>query len=218
ERALRRACELDEGHAEAFCNLGLLLARQGRLDEGARFLRQGHALGAKRKGWPYPSARWLDEAEAARALLPRLPEVIAGKDKPADTGERLRWAGAAEDYLKQPALALRLYAEALKEEPRVSARIGSRPRVQAAGCAVALGGAHRAQALALLREDVDRCRKAEGSDAKDAAAWLPVLLSLRELAPVRDEPGLSSLPEEERESWTALWADARRALEALRRR
>src|SRR5262249_8597480 len=43
--------------AEAYCNLGFILERQGDYAGAVEMRRKGHQLGSQRPGWPYPSAQ-----------------------------------------------------------------------------------------------------------------------------------------------------------------
>src|SRR5439155_26342355 len=63
ETSFRRAVSSKPKFAEAHCNLGHVLVRLGCFTEGAAELREGHALGQAIRGWPYPSARWVEDAE-----------------------------------------------------------------------------------------------------------------------------------------------------------
>src|SRR5262249_33733001 len=49
EAAFRKCLALDETMAEAHCNLGLLLVRQGRFEEAVKCLSRGHELGVARQ-------------------------------------------------------------------------------------------------------------------------------------------------------------------------
>ena len=60
--AFREVIRLDKTHAEGFCNLGRALRRLGRYAEALQQLEKGHELGSRREKWPYPSARWIEEA------------------------------------------------------------------------------------------------------------------------------------------------------------
>jgi serine/threonine-protein kinase len=61
--AYREAIRLNPGSPEAYCNLGLLLHRSGRHVEAIGFLRRGHELGSRQRGWRYPSATWVADCE-----------------------------------------------------------------------------------------------------------------------------------------------------------
>jgi serine/threonine protein kinase/Flp pilus assembly protein TadD len=65
--ALRRAVALQPHHAEAHCNLGLVLRRQGAFAQALEALQRGHELGSRRKGWPHPSAEWVEECRQMAA-------------------------------------------------------------------------------------------------------------------------------------------------------
>ena len=61
--------------AEAHCNLGLVLRRQGRFVEGLAELKRGHELGSKSPNWRYPSAQRVREIERLVELDRKLPGV-----------------------------------------------------------------------------------------------------------------------------------------------
>jgi tetratricopeptide (TPR) repeat protein len=63
EAVFRDAVRLQADHAEAHCNLGHVLVKQGKLAAGLDSLRRGHDLGSRRPGWSYPSARWVQDTE-----------------------------------------------------------------------------------------------------------------------------------------------------------
>jgi hypothetical protein len=73
--------------------------------------RKGHELGSKRPGWPYPSARWVAQAEQLAALAERLPRLLRSDDHLRDATERLAVAQMCYDTGRHAAAA-RFWAEA----------------------------------------------------------------------------------------------------------
>jgi Flp pilus assembly protein TadD len=214
ERAYRRAIELSPDHPEALCNLGLLLARTGRLDEGEPLLARGHAAGSRRPRWPYPSARWLAEVRCARLISPRLSAIISGELRPALPRERILWGRAAALYLKNPGLGARLVGEAMDADPTLCSRPGMAARRMVLEFAAADGGLEmRLRALAWLCREVAQCRAA-GKAGREPLAWL---LSAEELTRLREGPALLLIPPEERAVWRRAWADARYHLDRMAR-
>jgi hypothetical protein len=155
-----------------------------------------------------------------RALLPRLPSVLAGTDRPATPGEALDFA----DLCRQPfqrhyAAAARLYEGAAGEARRYDAACSA----ALAGCGEGADApadsagraALRARALAWLRADLAPLRKQAGSPGtaarRAAAVKLSQWLQNPDLAGVR--PGRRiDLPAAERAEWDTLWADVEAAL------
>src|SRR5262249_20702681 len=68
EAALREAVRLAPEMAEAHCNLGHALRRQGRFADALAPLRRGNDLGSPRSDWKYPSASWVRTAERLAAM------------------------------------------------------------------------------------------------------------------------------------------------------
>src|SRR5262249_21387420 len=88
----RQAIRLAPDNAKAHCRLGQALGEQGRLADALVSLRRGHALGSRGPGWSYPSGVWVRECEYLIELEPRLPAILAGKQKPASARERIALA------------------------------------------------------------------------------------------------------------------------------
>jgi tetratricopeptide (TPR) repeat protein len=222
--AYRQAIRIRPDYAEAHCNLGNVLQRQGRYREALDAYRLGHDLGSRRQGWRYPSAEWVHRAERLTALEARLPAVIRGADKPKDGAEGIILADMAYKAGRNGASA-RLYDEAFRSEPRLAEDTNSANRYNAA-CAAALAGAGRGedkltdenekarwrkQAVEWLRADVVFWAKQAESGKPEAKEF--VVRALRhwkedsDLAGIRDEPAVKALPDDERRACRALWAE-----------
>jgi hypothetical protein len=151
-----------------------------------------------------------------------LAEVLGGSD-PKDNAERLALAQRAY-YTKKYAIAMRLWDEALKHDPKLTEARQAPHRYNAA-CAAALAAAGKdtddpepanaaqaqllGQALGWLKAEPDVWSKA--LDPDDSKARAAVAGTLRywqqdpDLAGVRDEAALARLPDAERADWSALW-------------
>jgi tetratricopeptide (TPR) repeat protein len=218
----RKAVELDPNYAEAHCNLGLELIRLGDFSEGLTLLRRGHDLGIKKPDWTYPSARWVKYGERLLELDGKLPAILKGDSQPTDAAEQVELAKLCLSYKNYPAAAIRLYAAALRAEPKLAGK----HRYNAA-CAAALAGCGqgkdadqiddperarwRQQALDWLRADLDlgRQRLADGTPA-DRQVTRTMLQHWQvdtNLAGVRDAAALKKLPDKEHEAWRQLWSD-----------
>ena len=92
--------------------------------------RHGHELGSKRPGWPYPSARWVAEAERPSAIGRRLPAVLKGDDNARRTPPSA-WPSPRCCYdTGRFAAAARLWAEALAADAEARRRPPGRAPLQ----------------------------------------------------------------------------------------
>jgi tetratricopeptide (TPR) repeat protein len=221
----REAIRLKPDYAEAHCNLGLALRHHGQYAESLAEFRVGHELGSKRADWSYPSAEWVARAERLTSLALRLPAILRGDDRPADSAERLALAPIFYDT-KRHAAAARLWAEAFEADPKLAEGLPA-ARYDAA-CAAALAGCGRGKddpppdqaaraelrgrALDWLRADLAQRRKQLDTGAAAARLALDHWRTDPDLAGVRDADSLASLSEAERALWRALWAEVDRLL------
>ncbi len=159
------------------------------------------------------------------ALDARLPALLKGDDHPADAAESLAFARLCYDR-KLDAVATRLYAEGLRTDPRLADDRQNWHRYNAA-CSAALAGCGggkddpppdeaeraklRAQALGWLKGELAAWSKLlDGGKPESRAAVRQVLDHWKidtDLAGLRDEVGLATLPPEERPAWLGFWAD-----------
>jgi tetratricopeptide (TPR) repeat protein len=223
--AYREALRLDPRFAMAHCNLGQALREQGQFAAALEALRRGHELGTQQPGWRYPSAQWVHDAERLVALEARLPDVLAGKARPADAAEGLACARVCRSR-QQHAAAAHFYAEAFAADLKLADNLDTGDRSHAACCAARAAAAKilpdktvlglRRQALAWLRADLARYAKLAESD--DPAARQAVQRTMRlwqqeaDLAPVRTREALDQLPDTERMDWRQLWEDVEQLL------
>jgi tetratricopeptide (TPR) repeat protein/serine/threonine protein kinase len=221
----RRTIELDPKYAEAHCNLGHALASQGRFAESLAAHRRGHELGSKRRGWPYPSARWVRQAETNAAMEAKLPALLKGEFRPRDGKECLALAGVCQAWKFHHAAA-RLYADAFAADAKLAGDLKAGHRCNAA-CNAALAAAGQGEDAARL-DDRERARL-----RKQTLDWLRADLALRtrqmkselpgeaaqaravlghwqkdpDLAGLRDKEALDKLPAQEQKAFAQLWAD-----------
>ncbi len=236
DEAIAELCEairIKEDYAVAHCQLGLTLMQKGRFRQAVDALRRGHELGSQKPRWPYPSAKWLRNAERLADLDARLPALLKGEAQPADTGERLALAQLCQRHRKLYAASARWYGEAFADQPAVAADPATGNRYNAA-CAAALAGCGqgqdaagldekqrarlRRQALDWLRADAQAWRRLLAEDPDKTRPVLPKLLRHwqddTDLAGVRGREALVKLTEAERAEWKQLWQE----VEALYRR
>jgi len=228
--AHRETIRLKPDYAEAHCNLGSLLQQQGKFREALAEFSQGHMLGSKRTGWPYPSDQWVRRAERMVALESRLPAMLRGDDKPKDGADALDFAYLA-NQTKHFDLSARLFFDALQADPKLAEDMKTGNRYNAA-CAAALAAAGkgvekppldekattrwRSQALAWLKADLAHWSKqAEIGTPQVKTAVNQALQHWKvdtDLAGIRDDEALKTLAEEERKTCRTLWADVDKVL------
>jgi serine/threonine-protein kinase len=159
------------------------------------------------------------------ALEARLPAIVRGDEKPANTGEALEFARVC--YLKkQYAAAALLLADALTDKPALAESLESGNRYNAA-CAAALAGCGRGEegdkltedqrlhwrnlAYAWLHADLASWRKKLDMDHDGYRARVKQTLSHWQIDPdldgIRTPSALDKLPAEERARWSQLWND-----------
>ncbi|HZY85526.1 MAG TPA: tetratricopeptide repeat protein [Gemmataceae bacterium] len=215
----RRAVELAPEDPVPRGNLAAALQEEGRLDEALAEYRKTVELGNSQAG---PRLR---ACERLRALRPRLPGLVAGRDRPADNAERLAFAELCRlPGERRYALAARLYADAFGAAPKLADDLGAAHRFRAAGAAAAAGCGEgvdspgdkekarlRAQALDWLRADLSLwAKQARGERPEGRAAARAALRAWQHdprLAGVRDPAALAKLPGPEREAWQGLWRE-----------
>jgi Flp pilus assembly protein TadD len=228
EAACRQAIALKHDYAAAHTNLGTALLGLKKLDEAVTAYRKADQL---LPNDPVIRAN-LRRTEQWLRLDRKLTACLAGKDRPASPQEALDLANFCGYYRERPRTALRFCLEAFKEAPKLADNLKEQPRYHAA-CFAALAAAGKGQDAAKLpeAERAELRQKALGwlrADLKAHAALLESRKELRsgahqrlgvwlrdaDLASVREPTALAALPEAERASWRALWAD----VVALRKR
>jgi hypothetical protein len=197
-------------------------------------VRKGHELGSKQPGWPYPSARWVQEAERLVELDRKLVAILEDKEKPAGPVERVALARLSQKpFKKLYAAAARFYADAFTAEPKLADDLRVQHRYNAA-CAAALAAAGKGEDAKDL-DDKERARlRQQARDwlAADLALWtkhagsndptvrdavqkaLQHWQSDADLAALRDPEPLANLPDAERDACRKLWDE----VEAVRKK
>jgi serine/threonine-protein kinase len=224
-REYREALRLRPDNPEVHCNLGQLLQRQGRFAEAIVELERGHELGTKRVGWPHPSADWVKKAKRQADLETRLPGLLEGTDRPADTDEILLCAELCSSKQLLGASA-RFRSDAMRSRPALTEDLQAGHRYNAACIAARagrgegedrppLGEAERArwrkQALAWLRSDLAAWTDVLERDKQDGRARVAQTLDHwkrdGDLAGLRDPTAVGKLPEDEKKACRDFWHD-----------
>jgi Flp pilus assembly protein TadD/tRNA A-37 threonylcarbamoyl transferase component Bud32 len=170
----------------------------------------------------------LARAERLRDLLPRLPDVLAGRTEPTSAAEACEFASlCAQPFRKRYADAARLYEKAFAADPELAADLNAAHRLNAARSAAraasgegigapadpAERAALREKALTWLRADLAlRKEQAASPDAarrQTSAAGLASWIWDPNLSRIRSPLLLAALPSEEGKQWMALWAEVR---------
>jgi Tfp pilus assembly protein PilF len=220
----QKAIAFKQDYAEAHCNLGLCLVRIGKFAEGRAELQRGHELGSKQPKWRYPSEQWVRNTDALIELDGKLSRILAGKDKPANDGERLALANLCQQVKHSNAAAARFFAEAFANQPKLAEDLAAHHRYNAA-CAAALAGCGQGADAGQLKpaERAELRKKARDWLRADLAAWTKLepdpkqpdrlVHTLKhwqedsDFAGVRDASALAKLPAEELEAWQKLWSE-----------
>jgi hypothetical protein len=210
----------------ANASLGKALLAQGHLAEARDSLRRALELlpesASARKDW----TAYMRVSEHLLELEPRIPEVLAGRDRPASAEEALDFVSLGR-LQKRHVLCALCFGEAFSARPELTEdlEVGLRydaacfAALAAAGAgtdAAALTDAERAswrgQARAWLRADLAAWSRlldaaTPGSRAL-AQLYLAHWLEDPDLASLRDEAALAGLPADERPECRDLWAEA----------
>jgi tetratricopeptide (TPR) repeat protein len=222
---LRRVVQLEPNNSHAHNDLGMALRLKGDLDGAIDAFREALELNPG-----ISSARDdLIRVELLRKLLPRLPDVLAGKDKPATPTEAFAFAELCRLQRRYAATA-RLFEQAFAAASKLADDLAGAHRYNAACLAARAARGEgidapaapterdtlRAKALAWLRADL-ALRKPQAASSREAdraevalrvARWLrdPDLSGLR---PGVARPGM---PPDERATWEAFWVDVKAML------
>jgi serine/threonine-protein kinase len=232
--AYRQAIATKPDYAEAHCNLGDVLRKQARFQESLASYKRGDELGRQQPKWPYPSERWVRDAQRLVELDRKVAPFLWGEAKPENDAEGIDFARLC--VLKSyPRAGARLYKEVLESTDRLVAIAEAGHRYDAA-CAAALAGwgkGHdaavrnkdelarwRKQALDWLRADLDWIGdRLKRDPKKDGAAVAKALQGWQrdpDLAGLRDPAPLKRLPEAEQQACRKLWADVEALLAKAR--
>jgi tetratricopeptide (TPR) repeat protein len=226
----REALRLKPDSAATHNNLGETLKRKGQFEQAIAEFREAIRIN---KGYTLAQSN-LREAERFIELDRKLPEILSGKQQPADAAERLALAYFCQMPCKKRYLAaLRFYEKAFAVGPNLTGHQPSVPRYNAA-CAAALAGCGQG-------EDADKLDVTERARLRhnaldwlqaELAAWNKVLerdrskaapvvreqmehwLQDADFAGVRGPDALAKLAEAERQGWQKLWAEVRKLLQS----
>jgi tetratricopeptide (TPR) repeat protein len=224
--AYQAAIRINPAYAEAHCNLGQALLERGRFEEAVQHLRRGDELGRRNRHWPYPSARWVQDAERLADLDRELPAILRGKAKPPDPVGKVLLAELCLEHRQRYAAAARFYSEAFAAR---AALAGDRPtgkRYDAARAAVrasrkegkdaaTLDGRRcadlRRQGLDWLQTELTawegRLAGASPQDREEVRATLLRWQQDPDLSGLRDPAALFNLSDKERARCLQFWAD-----------
>ena len=221
-KAIALGPELAQTHGA----LGEALLKQGRFTEAQVAIR--HCLDLLPPNHPLRQGvtQQLRLCEQLLQLDAKLPAILKGEAKPADTAERLTLAQLCQQCKRLYAASARFYTEAFAADPRLAADLRQQHRYNAA-CAAALAGcgqgkdadkldtkerAHlRQQALDWLRADLKAYRQTMEKSADKAgptiAQRMQHWLQDTDFAGLREPTALAKLPEGEQQAWRQLWTD-----------
>jgi hypothetical protein len=225
-KAFRKAADHAPGLASPREGLAAVLLALGRFAEARGVIESLlaiHATDAERRA----RRRQLDLCDSMIAVEPKLPAILAGRERPTDVPTLRALAEWCLKHKRLTATAAGFYDAAFSAQPSLADDLEAADRLNAAcaaalaGCGVGedaadLGGERRAalrkQALDWLTADCnawgERHRLGRPGDRTVAATALRSWQRNEDLAGVRDEQALAKLPAEERRAWQALWEKA----------
>jgi len=171
---LREAVTRAPLSARCWCNLGYHLIAARDFPGGFLARRIGHAIGSALDCWPFPSERWVAEAEAfARSTVPfqNILDGLAQPSSPGDLTLAFRFAVLTEQFDAALALFDRMAAPGpgTLDEPwllncveaaQAAARAAVRPGTSSMGAAAA-----RSRAMELVSRVVDPVWRASADPA-----------------------------------------------------
>ncbi len=207
EAAYHKCIALDPEMAQAHCNLGLLLGREGRFEEAIECLTRGHELGLalKKKGkpWNYPSNSWLARHKRLADVAKKYSALTDFSSVPdTDRSDLIE----VLTLTKRPLAAAKL-ADVKADKSPGPVVIGAALRCgEGIGDAEALTAAERSMwrtlALGWLKLDFDEIRSADATQRARQSAGMrshPLLLISR-------GDHVAGWPAPDREAWQKFWA------------
>ena len=226
----REAVRLDPRNSASHLFLGRALIEAGEPHAALEALAR---IGPGPPPDPFITPEMLaSRAEKLIALEPRLPAVMNGREAPANAEEAASFARLAFAR-SRPEVAARLWTGAFAAAPDLAADLVAMNRFQAARAAVRAGtegegeftgpnadsrAKWRRQAVEWLRADLAASTAILNTGTASQRAGVARRLSRWQvdptLAPIRDEPALSTLPEAERRSLREFWDKVRAARSA----
>ncbi len=228
------ATRLSPDSAIAHCNLGISLSRTGDFKSALEAVRKGHELGMRDRGWRYPSAAWVAEAERLLKLDAEFTEAVQGDKTSLSPASRVELARFALSRKQLPTTAVKWYQQAFAEDASLAEDRHTGHRYNAA-CAALLTAAGKAtevdkvedaertrlkhQALAWLRDELAAWGKLSESKPEQSPQVVQALAHWQQdsdLASLRDEQQVQQLPVEDQELCRRLWADHAELVKRLR--
>jgi tetratricopeptide (TPR) repeat protein/tRNA A-37 threonylcarbamoyl transferase component Bud32 len=220
----REAIRLDPKFVNAHYNLGVARRDKGELDKAIASFKE--ALRIER------NPRSQDELNQVlwwRGLLPHLPDVIAGRERPATANQACEFGYlCGQPSQKRYAAGVRLYAAAFAADPkqvplfqydaaRQTILVSAGRDTDFVDFGVEEWGALTDRARTWLRADLRNWAEL----AKNPQTRSEVRQNLarwkwdRDLAPVRDPAWLAAMAPGDRKAWEAFWSDVDATLAAL---
>ncbi len=224
-RYLQKSIALCANSPATYNNLGSALIDAGELQQARDAYKK--ALEHLPKNAPQAqlqsAKRAVEQTDALLTLEPMLADIVRGERKPKGHDEGTRF-GKLCRVKKHYAAAIRLYEQALAEDPHATKKLPPRNVLVMARTAIlASAGAgndsppaaerprYRAKALAWLRQYLKAqhtaVEKKSGASAYSYQIDLRVLLLDKRLESVR-LPALAQLPIAERREWESFWSEA----------
>jgi tetratricopeptide (TPR) repeat protein len=160
----------------------------------------------------------VEQLEAKARWEERLPAVLRGEVRPANSAEAAELADYCATFEKRFLLATRFVSDAIKADPKMLDNYLQAAKY--AGWAVQAGAGSGADGAALPAETRAEYRRLAlqwlrdtiGRQKKENAGGLGFYLgTLRDFASVRDAKELAKLPAEERAAWEKLWDEVKPA-------
>jgi serine/threonine protein kinase/tetratricopeptide (TPR) repeat protein len=201
--------------------LGTALLERGDLDEAVSAFREAGRLEPGNQD----ARSGLQQGERLLALLTRLPDLAAGRERPKSPAEAVDLARlCATPAQKRYALAVRLYDEAFAADPKVANDLIGGHRFAAARSAVLVAAGmdgelpkvelaerERLTGLSLkwMRADLDQMTTRGKNPKWHQWVWerLTQWKADPDLAPVRYPAGLAAMPPDKSEAWRAHWRE-----------
>jgi serine/threonine-protein kinase len=200
------------------------LLDQGRFAEARAATERLLALAATEAG-RRAQRRQLDLCDTLLAIEARIPEILAGTERPTEVATQRTLAEWCLKHKRLTATAVGFYTSAFSKQPSLADDLEAGHRFHAA-CAAALAGSGvgkdaaelddrrravlRRQALDWLTAEHDawaeRHRSGKPGDRTAAATRLRAWEENEDLAGIRDEQVLARLTADERRDWKAFWA------------
>jgi tetratricopeptide (TPR) repeat protein/tRNA A-37 threonylcarbamoyl transferase component Bud32 len=226
EPDFRRTVELSPKYADAWHGLGVSLRQQGHFGEARNAFRTSLELMPEGSALHMRAVSDLKSCELLFALDKKLPDVLSGTERPANTIECFQLAQLCHLYRKQYVAGARFYSEAFEAQPEIVKDPKTGRRYDAACCALLAGCGKgkdadtlddkdrprlRKQALDWLQADLTLwAKQVETQKAENRAVVMQFLKHWQEdadLAGIRNEASVAKLPADEQEACKKLWAD-----------